>query len=251
MSVKSALAQSIFLPLWRLRSGITSGNAGRVLMYHAIGTQIPADKQGRYTLSARQFESQIACLVESAIPVNALAGKMVGVAITFDDGYRDNFAIAYPVLKRFALPFTVFITPAFVQTGRALYLGLDDLRALAADPLVTIGAHGYSHIPLTGLPDVELRRELSASKSWLEYVTGRPVTTLSYPHGAVDSRVRAAVAAAGFTLACTSEFGANEAGRDALALRRIDIWSTDDEAKFKSKLAGEWDWMCFFTRCGL
>ena len=224
---------------------------GRVILYHAIGTNIPEDTQGRYNLSPNMFAAQMEWLAETGKCVELLARVNSGVAITFDDGYRDNFTVAYPILKRLGLPFTIFVIPRFVESERKGYLSKDDLRLLAADSMVTIGSHGDSHERLTGLSDSALMLELEQSKSWLEGVTRKPVTALSYPHGAVDSRVRAAVAAAGFTLACTSEFGANEADRDSLALRRIDIWNTDDEAKFKSKLAGEWDWMCFFTRCGL
>ncbi len=252
MSVKSKLAESILVPLWNLGAGARGRRQVlRVLMYHAIGSPVPEDVQGRYNLSPLSFERQMTSLAQSGLPVVSIPGAAHGVAITFDDGYRDNLTHALPVLERLGLPFTVFVVAGFARSGNPLYLSAADLKDLAAHPLVTIGAHGDSHRRLTELNDVDLAAELTRAKAWLEDVTAKPVNTLSYPHGAVDARVRAAVAAAGFTLACTSEFGANDAGRDGLALRRIDIWSADDEAAFQAKLAGDWDWMRFFTRCGL
>ena len=252
MSLKSDLAELMLVPLWKLRAGVFGHSEGRrVLMYHAIGSPVPEDVQGRYNLSPHSFERQIASLADSGALVVPVHEGREGVAITFDDGYRDNLTRALPVLERHGFAFTIFVAAGFARSGNPLYLSAADIKALAAHPLVNIGAHGDSHSRLTELLDVDLAAELKGAKSWLENIAGKPVTSLSYPHGAVDARVRAAAAAAGFALACTSEFGANEAGRDSLALRRIDIWSTDDEAKFQAKLAGDWDWMRFFTRCGL
>ena len=240
------------MPLWKLHAAALGQSGGRrVLMYHAIGSPVPEDVQGRYNLSPHSFERQMARLADSGVLVVPLQEGREGVAITFDDGYRDNLTRALPVLERHSFPFTIFIATGLVRSGNPLYLSSADVKLLAMHPLVSIGAHGDSHSRLTQLSDVDLAAELTGAKSWLENITGKPVTSLSYPHGAVDARVRAAAAAAGFALACTSEFGANDAGRDSLALRRLDIWSTDDEAKFQAKLAGNWDWMRFFTRCGL
>ena len=286
MSLKSDVAQTLLVPLWRLRAQLLGRRAmSRVLMYHAIGTAVPEDLQGRYTLSAQRFAQQMARLATSGLPVVPVSGVAEGVSISFDDGYRDNLTAALPVLERHGFPFTIFVATGFARSGNPIYLSAAEIKTLANHPLVSIGAHGDSHRRLTGLTDVELAAELTGAKAWLENVTGKPVTSMSYPHGAVDARVRDVVAVAGYARACTSEFGANQVGvgdraggraetsadgsaavanaegvnqpsrgrvdLNALALRRIDIWSSDDEATFEAKLAGDWDWMRFFTRCGL
>jgi len=251
MSLRLRLAQSLLQPVYRLRRTFRFPVSQRILMYHAVGSLVPMDRQGRYTVEPLQFFKHMKKLVASGLRVGPLGTPDAEVAITFDDGYRDNLTNALPVLERFGLPFTVFVTPDFVRSGDRLYLNSSELRELASDSLVTIGAHGDTHTRLTDLDDYSLHEELGNTKAWLENVTGRPVTKMSYPHGAVDARVRAAVAKAGFTLACTSEFGGNEPKRDPLALRRIDVWSRDDEVIFESKLLGDWDWMRFFTRCGV
>ncbi len=251
MSWRMSLAAALLTPLWRWRSAIAPRAGKRVLMYHAVGSPVPGDVQGRYSITVAQFAAQMESLASSRHKIGQLAQANASVDLTFDDGYRDNLTEAYPVLQRLGLPFTIFAAAGFVRAGAPLYLRAEDLRALAADPLVTIGAHGDSHARLTTLGDTALREELTAAKKWLEDATGKAVTTMSYPHGAVDARVRAAVQAAGYTVACCSEFGLNQRTRDPLLLARTDIWSTDSVEIFNAKLAGEWDWMRFFTRCGL
>lgn len=249
MSARLELARAVLSPLWRVRCAVRPTAGTRVLMYHAVGTRIPDDAQGRYTVSPEQFTAHMEILSGSGRRVGGLADAEV--AITFDDGYRDNLELAYPVLKRLGFPFTIFVSTAFAQSGKPLYLDARDLRRLADDPLVTIGAHGASHARLSSLSDLELRHELVSSKAWLEEATGKGVNCMSYPHGAVDARVREQVQSAGYIYACCSEFGINPPGRDPLGLRRTDIWSSDGHENFRAKLAGEWDWMRFFTRCGV
>ncbi len=249
MSAKIDLAHAVLSPLWRLRYAVRPALGTRVLMYHAVGSRIPDDAQGRYTVSPEQFSAHMECLAASGQQVGRLADA--DVAITFDDGYRDNFEQAYPVLRRLGLPFTLFVSTGFARSGLPIYLDARDLRRLAEDPLVTIGAHGASHVRLTNLSDQQLRDELASSKAWLEETTGKGVNCMSYPHGAVDARVREQVQSAGYAYACSSEFGINPPGRDPLVLRRTDIWSSDSHENFRAKLAGEWDWMKFFTKSGL
>jgi hypothetical protein len=66
---------------------------------------------------------------------------------------------------------------------------------------------------------------------------------MSYPHGAVDTRVRAAAAKAGFTIAACSRFGTHRPGDDPLYVARTDIWAGDDTERLMAKTAGHWDWM--------
>ena len=251
MSARMTLAAAVLTPLWKWLGSALPPGGQRVLMYHAIGSTVPEDRQGRYSIAPARFAEQMEYLAASSRRVGALGQPQADTVITFDDCYRDNLTEAYPVLKRLGLPFTIFATAGFVRSGAPLYLCSEDLRTLAADPLVTIGAHGDSHARLTTLAGDALRAELSHSKKWLEDATGRAVTVMSYPHGAVDANVREAVRASGYSAACCSEFGVNKAGCDPLVMARTDLWSSDGMDVFGAKLAGEWDWMRLFTRCGL
>jgi peptidoglycan/xylan/chitin deacetylase (PgdA/CDA1 family) len=223
----------------------------RILMYHAVGTPIPEDRLGLYTLAPENFAGQVQAVAEdTSMPVRNFgeaADAAQGLAITFDDGYRDALTAAAPLLARFGLPFTVFVTTDYVRSGDRIYLTPQELRELAACPGATIGSHGVSHARLVECPDATLRNELADSRSYLEDLLQRPVTTLSYPHGAADRRVRDAAEAAGYELAACSRFGTNRGDRDPLLLLRTDIWSVDGLDVFRSKVAGNWDWMGWRT----
>jgi peptidoglycan/xylan/chitin deacetylase (PgdA/CDA1 family) len=219
----------------------------RILMYHSVGGEVSGDRQRLYSIDPARFESHMRCIAGTmGASVTALAPGLAaarGLAITFDDGYHDNLTVAAPLLADLAIPFTVFVTPDFVRGGDPRYLSPAGVRELAALPGVTIGAHGRSHRRLTECNDAELEHELEESRAWLENLLGRPVTAMSYPHGAVDARVRKAAAAAGYELAFSSRFGAYRQNGDKLCVARTDIWAGDNVARLVAKAAGHWDWM--------
>jgi peptidoglycan/xylan/chitin deacetylase (PgdA/CDA1 family) len=221
----------------------------RVLMYHAVGGEVSGDAQRLYSIEPERFASHVRCIAGAlgastvALGAGVAAGR--GLAITFDDGYRNNLTVAAPLLVDANLPFTVFVTSDFVSDAQPQYLSQAELQELARLPGVTIGAHGRSHRPLTECNDKELADELAGSRGWLEDLLGRPVTTMSYPHGAVDARVRAAVAEASYEVAACSRFGAHRFGDDPLLVARNDIWAEDSTARLLAKAAGHWDWMAW------
>lgn len=220
----------------------------RVLMYHSIGSHSSGELDGLYSLSPKRFESHLNFLhprqsdpVFSVLPFTDLGQS--GVSFTFDDGYRDNLEVAAPLLVKYGFSFHVFVNPSFVLSGERKYLTVQYLRELASLPGASIGAHGFSHKKLTECTAAELQTELVASKQWIENAIGRDVTTMAFPHGAVNDEVRRATAKAGYTIAASSKFGIVTSASDRFALERTEIWSTDTVGTFQSKLRGNWDWM--------
>jgi peptidoglycan/xylan/chitin deacetylase (PgdA/CDA1 family) len=109
------------------------------------------------------------------------------------------------------------------EFASSLYLDEAEVRELAR--LGALGAHAYSHVPLKQLSDRELMQELEHTAVVLERMTGLRTRALSYPYGgedAVDTRVAATAAAAGFRVAFTMERAVNRSLRDPLLLARID-----------------------------
>ena len=87
---------------------------------------------------------------------NSRKGRFV--AITLDDGYEDNYSVAYPIFKKFGVPFCIYvaeglITGEFRADEKFDYsiMSLAQLDELAKEPLCTLGAHTYSHVRLCGL----------------------------------------------------------------------------------------------------
>ena len=87
-----------------------------------------------------------------------------------------------------------------------------------------------------------MNEELVGSRSYLEDLIGAKVNLLSYPHGAVNGRVRNMAENAGYQIGATSRFDINEYNRDPLLLCRTDIWAQDNLSTFRQKLQGDWDW---------
>ena len=228
---------------------ILTSRGFRILMYHAVGSTVPGDVRGLYSMAPERFKEHMQVFSEFASGRVVRLSEMSeqGVAITFDDGYRDNLEVVAPILTDLNIPFTVFVTPCFVLSGQSVYLSITGIRELATVPGVSIGAHGYSHCPLTECNAHQLYEELTNSRKWLEDILGRPVTTMSYPHGAVNQHVRNTAATAGYLLAASSRFGVNLSGYDPLWLARTDIWAQDDRRTFRAKLAGNWDWLRFYS----
>ena len=114
------------------------------------------------------------------------------VCLTFDDGYRDNYTLAYPMLKRLNVPFTVYVTTGFIDNqlpmwwyeGEHLGMSTEELKALDADQLCTIGAHTVSHPKLDTLTREQQYQEIATSKQTLESILGHEIKHFSFPHGA-------------------------------------------------------------------
>ena len=219
----------------------------RILMYHSLGPAVDNDRYGIYSMDEDVFFSQMRWLVDTVdINKEGLLGeseKSNEVIITFDDGFSDTYTVAAPIMQNLGIPFNVFVSPALIESNDKRYLNRSALLELSRLQGCKIGAHGYSHCRLTKCSDEDLQTELEHSKLWLEDLLSIPIDMMSYPHGAVDQRVRNAVQSAGYKTAVTSKPGANSSKVDNLMLNRTDIWSIDDMKVFRQKVNGHWDWM--------
>ena len=232
----------------RVRRGGPPKEGLRVLMYHSIGTPVEGDTRGQYNISYALFERHMRYLAEyyaqDLIPIDshATAEGRLRIAVTLDDGYRNNLQVAAPLLVELGIPFTVFVCTGAVVGRQADFLQPEDVRQLARLRGATIGSHSVSHSHLSRADDRKLYKELRDSKAYLEELLGAGIDLLSYPHGAVDRRVRDAAENVGYRIGATSRFDINRPGQDPLLLCRTDIWADDDIRVFQQKLRGDWDW---------
>lgn len=225
----------------------------RVLLYHAVGSELPHPGMG-LSIAPAVFRAQMRLLKdESSFEVSALGASALDqkrrVAVTFDDGYRDNLTVAAPILVELGIPFTVFVVPAYVEVGSASpYLTVGQLKELAEVPGCQIGSHGMNHRRLGDLPPDEALSELTESRRWLEDTLGRSIETVAYPYGSANPTVLQAARSAGYTIGACSRTGANTASRDPLMLCRTAILAWDEPRQFRQKLYGAWDWHRFRHR---
>ncbi|MBW1909665.1 MAG: polysaccharide deacetylase family protein [Deltaproteobacteria bacterium] len=170
------------------------------------------------------------------------------VAITFDDGYKNNLHTVAPILLDYGFPFTVFLTVENLDIPSSEYLSRKELIELASLPGVSIGSHGVHHSQMTELGDQDLRAELEDSRSVIEDIIGKKVDMLSYPHGKTDQRVRDTALDLGYRLGAGSRFGTNLEDADPMGLKRIELWSTDSRDIFRQKYSGAWDWYGYWQK---
>ena len=248
MMLKRVIARTVS-ELSALRFGASSYRSGfRILFYHSIGSRIAGDSYGM-SVKPRLFAEHMAILAntEGLRLVGMIEGQQQGkaplrVAVSFDDGYKDNFYVAAPILLRHHIPFTVFVTSAFARKPSDIFMNARELRELSALPGVTIGSHGATHIALDACDEPTLWKELADSKNELEDIIGKPVTVISYPYGFVNRTVIEAVKKIGYAVGACSRFDINDATRNPLLLCRTEIVAADSERVFVQKLRGAWDW---------
>ena len=168
---------------------------------------------------------------------------MLGITITFDDGYRDTLTIAAQTLAEKKLPFTVFVSSANITSGDSKFLNRHELIELSNISGATIGSHGHAHTHLAKMSSQDVTRDLKHSKDWLEQIVQKPVTTLSYPHGSYNNDVVRIASEIGFEFAATSKWGVFEVGTKKLEIPRIDVWSQDSRKVLQQKLLGQWEWI--------
>lgn len=153
------------------------------------------------------------------------------ICITFDDGYRDNYTLAYPLLKRLGVPFTVYVTTGFIDNqlpmwwyeGEQLGLSTEELKTLDAVPLCNIGAHTVSHPKLDTLTREQQYQEIATSKQVLETLLGHEVKHFSFPHGAYNNDTIDICHEVGFQTVVMAWGGAWRHGADRRLLPRVNI----------------------------
>ncbi len=227
---------------WRALTGAVA-----ILMYHGFGDGEPAT---RYVLPADRFRRQLRLLRLLGRRVIDLEDYVTArerhepvdprsVVLTIDDGYRDAYDVAAPILARHGATATLFVPSGRIGSAN----DWSDEPALTGRPIadpallrehgpIRIGSHAHTHPALTEIDVDEVRNELRRSRAELESVLGRPVRTFAYPYGDEDDTVRALVLEAGFAAAVSSRGGKNLPGERLDTLRRIEIRGTDPLWRF-------------------
>jgi peptidoglycan/xylan/chitin deacetylase (PgdA/CDA1 family) len=127
--------------------------------------------------------------------------------------------------------------PAVRPTQRPLTL--EEVVALAQGGLIEVGTHTMTHPVLSTLPEASQREEILESKSWLEEILNRQVTSFSYPYGsrsAYTAETVSLVREAGFSCACSAFAGVVERSTDPFELPRV--WVRDwDGDRFARRLS--------------
>lgn len=185
------------------------------------------------SLTSDEFTEQMSFLHEngyhSITPDQLMAYLKYGkslpdkpVLITFDDGYADNYANAYPILKRYGFTATIFIVTGLVGKDTR-YLSWEQARQMQKDGFV-FGSHTVSHTPLTDLNEGQIHNELTESQRVIEQELGVRPYYFAYPTGTYSQSIERLVKKAGYKAAFTIRYGQVGIESDLYALERIPIF---------------------------
>ncbi|WP_374089783.1 polysaccharide deacetylase family protein [Methylomicrobium lacus] len=171
--------------------------------------------------------------------------------ITFDDGLRDFYTTAFPILEKFAFKATVFLTSGLIN--KTFLTGYECLKVQEIKELVKsnveFGSHTVNHPQLKKLSKDEIVYELIKSKQMIEEIIGYPVSLFSYPYrfpeenAAFTKMFGMILSDHGYTAGVTTSIGLSTVDDIPLFLRRLPVNDCDDLQFFRAKLAGCYDWL--------
>ena len=169
-------------------------NSAVIFMYHKFGIE----KYPSTNISLEQFKSHlqefsqskynvksIDFIIDTIINDGTLPENTIG--ITVDDADRSFLEIAWPLLKKYSFPVTLFVTTNTISPGNKKYLNWDEIRLLQSEG-VTIGAHSNSHNHYTNMTTNEVKEDIEiANRIFLKELNKIP-TLFAYPYGEVNEK---------------------------------------------------------------
>ena len=217
-----------------------------ILCYHSV-VEDPA-LASAYAITAEAFEAQIRALSEAGY-VGVTTEELIAyvyegaplpdkpVLITFDDGYLDNYTLAYPILQKYNMKATIFAVGStfgstyYKDTDHAMtpHFGAEEAREMAQSGLISIQSHTYDFhqwapyeesepvrsniLPLEGEDEWEyadlVAQDFQKSRALLEEATGQAVEALAFPGGEHCELAEAVLRLEGVKLTVTTQAGGN------------------------------------------
>lgn len=260
MNVKTWVQQCIKASLFlsgRLRRPVQSGCT--FLIYHSVSGRLPIELD----LAPALLERQLAYLAQRGRVIayeEALQRLQRGInvagniVLTFDDGYLDFYTTVYPLLQRWQLPATLFVTTGFVEERVAYpmvsypHLAVEPvtwamLAEMAASGLVTLGAHTHTHPDLTTVSATQVEEELAKPVALFQQRLGLTPKHFCYPRACWRAELEGKIAGyyesavvGGGTAATIATFQPYRIPR--LPIRRSDGWRYF-QAKVEGRMGNE------------
>ena len=240
-----------------------------ILMYHSIsdGDEKNARPYYQTNTSPQVFAEHMRFLYDNKYSIISLRdmpeflenGKCEGikpVVITFDDGFRDFYLEALPILCKYNFRATMFLPTKFIGEKRMRFMGKEclcwrEVRECQGHG-VEFGSHSVSHPVLTSVTKEKVVSEVKESKEAIEDKTGTAVKSFSYPYAFPETKrkftiyLRSVLRKCGYKNGVTTIIG-TATERDGLYfMKRIPVNLHDDLRFFMAKLVGCYNWLHAF-----
>ncbi|MXW07224.1 MAG: polysaccharide deacetylase family protein [Gammaproteobacteria bacterium] len=229
----------------------------RVLMYHMISHQKRKAKYNKLRVDPIEFDRQVNWLQANGwefVFVSELENEPARkqVAITFDDGYRDNYLTADPILKKYGAKATLYlVTDRHDRDWSSSKKEHHDDGELMAEPKLLdedvakmvgsqrweLGSHTVTHANLLRLDNNQCNIEIQQCRTELEETFGTRATSFAYPFGLFEDRHVELVKTLGFQFAVTTEQGISlDLDAERLKLKRVKVSGRDGLASFRLRM---------------
>lgn len=170
------------------------GNNLRVLMYHRT---IPNGIPDLLTVTTEQLESQFKAINKegyNCVSVNEIINHITNgaplkenaILLTFDDGYKNNLTVLYPLLKKYELRAVIFLVPGYTELANSNksgeYLTLEDIRSM--DPqTIEYGLHTFNHESYNTLDLTAIEGDIIKTQNWFHTHNIKYEPALAYTYG--------------------------------------------------------------------
>lgn len=236
-----------------------------VLCYHSVN-DVPNDECD--PLPVRLFEEHLLHLKSNydVISVDELVHGLYGggplpkrpVAITFDDGYVDNYTLAFPLLLKHRLPATVYLATSFISGKVQLIrasgwepMTWEQAREMQESGLISLAAHTRTHPILSRIGDEQASEEIEGSQEDIRRHLGIEAKTFAYPNGQGADISRHAIQAVkefGFEAAFSTLWSSRHVPNDRWLISRVMVSGSDDVAVLDRKLQGDYDYLYYWHK---
>ena len=239
-----------------------------ILMYHSVSSEPETETHPYFWVntSPEMFDAQMRFLKENNYQVITLEraieiiyGQAVKddhskyVVITFDDGFRDFYINAFPILQKYGFTATVFLPTKYItdhskKMDGKVHLSWDEVAELSRQG-ITFGSHTVSHPQLRDLDKDAIKYEIEYSKQVMESKMGASIDSFSYPFAfpeedkELTNYLTTTLADCGYKFGVSTRIGRTSAKDPIFFLKRLPVNSRDDLAFFKAKLEGGYDWL--------
>ncbi|AOR22534.1 polysaccharide deacetylase family protein [Clostridium taeniosporum] len=212
-----------------------------VLGYHSIGNEFKKDP---LVVSKDLFRQHLQAIKDAGYTTITLQqlydylynGAKIpkkSVVITLDDGYKDNYTNAFPILKELKMNATMFIIANYLDGG--VYMLPSQVKEMS-DYGIEIESHTFNHKELSTLSYDDQLKQLKDSKTKLENLTGKSINFVAYPSGSYNEDTLKAVKEAGYDMAFTVKKGQAHKGDNKYKLNRVLVDYTYKQRHIKRNL---------------
>ena len=232
------ISVAIFISAFALINFLHSIYVPPILMYHSVSPD--AEPENRIAVSVDLFERQMHFLKArhyNVIPLESLAALIKDrrkippktIAITFDDGYKNVYTHAFPILKKYNLAATIFLIVNEIGRPQRDRLEWSEIEEMLSSGLISVGSHCVGPEPLVNLKsEKEVKYQIFESKKMLEEHLGCKVNAFSHPEGLFTEKIVAMVKDAGYKMAVATNPGKKSPKDDIFRLKRLRISATSN-----------------------